>query len=69
MEAISLVEPFERQTLGDKVYAHIRRLLISGRLAPGDRMSLRQVADVLGVSMMPVREAVSRLVADRAIEV
>ncbi len=69
MEAISLVEPFERQTLGDQVYAHIRRLLISGRLAPGDRMSLRQVADVLGVSMMPVREAVSRLVADRAIEV
>jgi DNA-binding GntR family transcriptional regulator len=69
MEAISLVEPFERQTLGDKVYAHICRLLISGRLAPGDRMSLRQVADVLGVSMMPVREAVSRLVADRAIDV
>jgi DNA-binding GntR family transcriptional regulator len=69
MEAISSGQPLERNTLGDQVYAHIRRLLISGRLAPGDRMSLRQVADVLGVSMMPVREAVSRLVADRAIEV
>lgn len=61
--------PLERNTLGDQVYAHIRGLLISGRLAPGDRLSLRQVADVMGVSMMPVREAVSRLVADQAIEV
>jgi DNA-binding GntR family transcriptional regulator len=38
-------------------------------MAPGDKLSLRQAADVLGVSIMPVREAVSRLVADRALEV
>ena len=30
---------------------------------------LRAAADVLGVSIMPVREAVSRLVADKALEV
>lgn len=69
IEAISSAPPLERQTLGDQVYAHIRRLLIAGRLAPGDRLSLRQIADVMGVSMMPVREAVSRLVADEAVEV
>jgi DNA-binding GntR family transcriptional regulator len=56
-------------TLGDQVYGHIRRLLIAGRLTPGDKLALRPVADALGVSMMPVREAVSRLVADRALEV
>jgi DNA-binding GntR family transcriptional regulator len=67
--AIQSSSPLERNTLGDQVYAHIRQLLISGRLTPGDRLSLRQVADVMGVSMMPVREAVSRLVADQAIEV
>ncbi len=44
-------------------------LLFSGRMAPGDKLSLRQAADVLGVSIMPVREAVSRLVADKALEV
>ena len=44
-------------------------LLISGRLAPGEKLSLRAAADVLGVSIMPVREAVSRLVADKALEV
>ncbi len=61
--------PLERQTLGDQVYRHIRQLLIAGRLTPGDRLSLRSVGDALGVSMMPVREAVSRLVADQALEV
>lgn len=69
LAAIRLAPPLERATLGDQVYAHIRQLLVSGRLAPGDKLSLRQVADVMGVSMMPVREAVSRLVADQAIEV
>lgn len=69
IKALSSAPPLERLTLGDQVYAHIRKLLISGRLAPGDKLSLRSVADAMGVSMMPVREAVSRLVADRALEV
>jgi DNA-binding GntR family transcriptional regulator len=67
--ALNLVEPLDRQTLGERAYAKLADLLISGRLAPGEKLSLRAAADVLGVSIMPVREAVSRLVADRALEV
>ncbi len=67
--ALNLVEPLDRQTLGERAYAQLAELLISGRLAPGEKLSLRAAADVLGVSIMPVREAVSRLVADRALEV
>jgi DNA-binding GntR family transcriptional regulator len=67
--ALNLVEPLDRQTLGERAYAQLADLLISGRLAPGEKLSLRAAADVLGVSIMPVREAVSRLVADRALEV
>jgi DNA-binding GntR family transcriptional regulator len=67
--ALNLVEPLDRQTLGERAYAQLADLLISGRLAPGERLSLRTAAEVLGVSIMPVREAVSRLVADRALEV
>ncbi|QUS40500.1 GntR family transcriptional regulator [Tardiphaga alba] len=67
--ALKLVEPLDRQTLGDRAYAQLADLLISGRLAPGDKLSLRTAAEVLGVSIMPVREAVSRLVADKALEV
>lgn len=67
--ALNLVAPLDRQTLGERAYAQLADLLISGRLAPGEKLSLRAAADVLGVSIMPVREAVSRLVADRALEV
>jgi DNA-binding GntR family transcriptional regulator len=64
-----LMEPLDRQTLGERAYARLADLLMSGRLAPGEKLSLRAAADLLGVSMMPVREAVSRLVADHALEV
>ncbi|OYU48889.1 MAG: GntR family transcriptional regulator [Rhizobiales bacterium PAR1] len=58
-----------RETLGDRVTAELHNLLVSGRLAPGEKLSLRKVAEAVGVSMMPVREAVSRLAADGALEV
>lgn len=67
--ALSNVEPLERRTLGDQVYEQLSEMLISGRLAPGDRLSLRNAAEQLGVSIMPVREAISRLVADGGLEV
>jgi DNA-binding GntR family transcriptional regulator len=59
----------ERVTLGERVHAHLRELLMNGELAPGQKMSLRSVAETLGTSMMPVREAVARLVADQSLEV
>ena len=67
--ALNLVEPLDRQTLGERAYAKLADLLISGRLPPGEKLSLRAAADMLGVSIMPVREAVSRLIADKALEV
>ena len=53
--ALNLVQPLDRQTLGERAYAKLADLLISGRLAPGEKLSLRAAADVLGVSIMPVR--------------
>jgi len=66
LDALPIIE---RRTLGDSAYLHLRELLMSGRVGPGERLSLRNLAEALGVSMMPVREAVTRLVADRALEV
>ena len=68
-DAIGRIGRVERVTLGARVYAELRGLLIAGELAPGERLSLRRVADQLGTSMMPVREAVSRLAADQALTV
>jgi DNA-binding GntR family transcriptional regulator len=43
--------------------------LIAGEYSPGAKLPLRKLADNLGVSMTPVREAIKRLVSDRAVEV
>ena len=67
--ALAELPQLERRTLSDTVYEALSDLLASGRLAPGDRLSLRQSAAALGVSVMPVREAVSRLAADGVLEV
>lgn len=67
--AAAPVETAERVTLGAQVHARLAGMLVAGELSPGEKISLRSIADRLGVSMMPVREAVSRLVADEALEV
>jgi len=67
--AIAQIGKLERVTLGERVHAELRELLMSGELAPGQKMSLRSVAETLGVSIMPVREAVARLVSDQSLEV
>jgi DNA-binding GntR family transcriptional regulator len=65
--ALGDLAPIEHPTLGSKAYLDLRNLIMSGRLAPGDRLPLRSVAQALGVSIMPVRDAVSRLVAEQAL--
>lgn len=67
--ALDEIGSLMRETLGERVTGELRALLVAGRLAPGEKLSLRRVAEALGVSIMPVREAVSRLAADRALEV
>jgi DNA-binding GntR family transcriptional regulator len=63
-----LVTPLSRQTLSRDVYAQLRELLITGQMMPGEQISLRHIAAALNVSVMPVREAVHRLVAEQALE-
>ena len=63
-----LVTPVTRQTLSGDVYKQLRDLLMSGRVMPGEQLSLRTLADSLGVSVMPVREAVLRLLSEKALE-
>jgi|SRR5690625_83617 len=57
------------KTLGDTVLAQIKETLLNGKLMPGEQISLRSTATALGVSVMPVREAVKQLVAESALEV
>lgn len=50
------------------VYRVLRRGIMTGQFAPGDPVTINGLAETLGVSAMPVREALHRLVADGALE-
>jgi DNA-binding GntR family transcriptional regulator len=54
-------------TLRLRVYGALARGLMGGMFTPGEAVSLRTLAARLGTSAMPVREAVSRLIAARAL--
>lgn len=56
---------FERPTLvRDGVYDHLRRALLDGDLAPGERLGEVELGQQLGVSRTPIREALMRLTQD-----
>ena len=55
-------------SLRKQVYDSLRAALTEGRFTPGQKLSFRFIAGVLGVSLTPVREAVRRLVAEGAFE-
>jgi DNA-binding GntR family transcriptional regulator len=56
------------ESLKQRVYRTLRARVMSGAVAPGLPITINGVADDLGVSAMPVREALHRLVADGALE-
>jgi DNA-binding GntR family transcriptional regulator len=59
--------PLNRDTLFTQIYEELRSGLSGGMFVPGESVTLRQLADWFGTSIMPVREAVSRLIAERAL--
>lgn len=49
------------------VFQSLRQAIMSGRFPPGQAVTIRGLAETMGVSAMPVREALRRLVAERAL--
>lgn len=52
----------------EHVFEKVREAIISGQFSPGDAISVRKLASQYGVSAMPAREAIRRLVAMGALE-
>lgn len=67
-DAEQTLQPVERDTLWDQVYAQLRDALFAGKFEPGSRLVLRDLAQLLGTSITPVRDAVARLVANGTLE-
>ena len=52
----------------DCVYQSLRERLLIGSIQPGRPVTLRGMAKTLNAGIMPVRQAVNRLIAERALE-
>ncbi len=66
-QPVDVLAKAERDTLRLRVYRALARELMAGMFKPGEAVTLRTLARRFGTSAMPVREAVSRLIAERAL--
>lgn len=57
-----------RQNLKDEVADHVRHLIFSGSVKPGTKVNQDTVAAALGVSKLPVREALIALESEGLVE-
>jgi DNA-binding GntR family transcriptional regulator len=56
------------RTLAEKAFETLHSAIITGQLRPGTRLPIEELADVLDMSPMPIREAVRRLDAAGLVE-
>jgi DNA-binding GntR family transcriptional regulator len=63
-----MVERISRETLQEKVYESIKDSIVKNDLMPGDVLSIDALAEDLGVSPTPVREALAKLSAQGLVE-
>src|SRR5258708_10137061 len=60
------ISPVSNDTLSDRVYDRLARALMTGEFRPGASLTLRDAAELVGTSIMPVREALWQLTTQRA---
>jgi DNA-binding GntR family transcriptional regulator len=61
--------PMFTKSLVDQVYEHLLDQIISNKLYYGDNLNIKDISEELGISTMPVREAIKRLEYDKIVEV
>jgi DNA-binding GntR family transcriptional regulator len=61
--------PATHRTLHEHAYQQIREALMVGRFVPGQPMTIRGLAEALGISPTPIREVLHRLVTEGALRV
>ena len=61
--------PVSRATIQDHVYGKLRDLILNGAIEPGRTVTVQSLSEAFGCSAMPVREAMHRLVAEKALDV
>jgi GntR family transcriptional regulator of vanillate catabolism len=57
-------QQLESASLADRARDNIRTAILEGKLKPGEKITIERVADELGISRTPVREALKALETD-----
>ena len=65
---VTLDSPVSRRLLSEEVFHRLRDSIVRGELAPGERVRDAELAERLGLSRTPVREALARLVESGLVE-
>jgi DNA-binding GntR family transcriptional regulator len=60
--------PIRADSVVDRAYERIRGLILDGDVLPGARLGQVELADQLGISRTPVREALGRLTGEGLVE-
>ena len=58
----------ERKSLGEHVFESLKHSIIRGKIAPGEWLVESHIAEILGISRTPVREAIHKLEREGLIE-
>ncbi|GIW10581.1 MAG: GntR family transcriptional regulator [Dehalococcoidia bacterium] len=67
-DTLGRVTAIDRSTLAEEIYRRLRRAILAGDLAAGERVQPDRLASIIGVSRTPVREALQRLLAEGYLE-
>ena len=60
---VPILKPVHVITVQEHVLSELENAILSGRIAPGERLVAEEIASQMNVSRMPVREAIGRLEA------
>jgi DNA-binding GntR family transcriptional regulator len=58
---LQVKQPLGKSSLSEQVYERLKHEIISGNLAPGEKLNIHDLAHLLQVSRTPVKEAINRL--------
>ena len=64
---LDTISPIDTSTFQERIYERIKSGLLSGEFQPGEVLSIKALARLVGTSAMPVRDALNRLVAEQAL--
>src|SRR5215831_16743382 len=60
--------PIDRQiSLGELAYTSLKEAIVRGQFSAGQKLTVRAVAQALGVSTTPARDAIMRLIGEGAL--